>query len=72
MHLVASGLAKQHLGREISIPDVEGSIPLTLSGALGIASVAGLEGCAGWLESKADRKRFPHTTQAFLRTNGCF
>lgn len=71
-HLTASGILRQHVGRPISIPDVDGTIPLTLSGVLGISAVAGLEGCAGWLENKADRKRFPHTTQTFLRTNGAF
>lgn len=71
-HVVSSGMAKEHVGRAVSIPDVEGTISVTLSGVIGIASVAGLEGCAGWLENKSDRKRFPHTTQAFLRTNGVF
>jgi hypothetical protein len=71
-HLVASGMADEHLGRAVSIPDVEGTVKVSLSGVLGIASVAGLEGAAGWLERKQDRKKFPHTTMAFLRTNGVF
>jgi hypothetical protein len=71
-HLTSAGMTKEYLDRPISIPDVEGSIPLTLSGMLGLCAVAGLEGAAGWLENKADRKRCPHTTQAFLRTNGVF
>ena len=70
-HMTSSGLIR-HVGRPISIPDVDGAIPATLSGLLGVASVAGLDGCVGWLESKADHKRFPYTTQTFLRTNGAF
>ena len=70
-HMLRAGDLK-HVGRAISIPDVDGAIPATLSGLLGIAAVAGVDGCVGWLENKADRKRFPHTTQAFLRCNGAF
>ncbi len=71
-HGVASELFAQHLGRAITLPNVEGHTTITLSGVLGVIQYAGLEGAAGWLEHPNDRKRFPHTTQAFLHTNGVF
>ena len=71
-HGVAGELFAQHLGRPITVPGVEGAATITLSGVLGVIQCAGLEGAAGWLERANDRKRYPHTTQAFLRTNGVF
>lgn len=46
--------------------------PVSLSGLLGILSVAGVDGLAGWLSSPEDRQRFPYTTNLFLQTNGMF
>ncbi len=70
-HVIASS-TRHHLGRPVTLPDIDAPVRVTLSGVLGIASVAGLEGAEKWLSRKDDRKRFPHTTQAFLRTNGVF
>ena len=71
-HGVAGGLFAEHLGRPITLPGREGAETITLSGALGVIQCAGLEGAVGWLERSSDRKRYPHTTQAFLNTNGAF
>lgn len=73
-HAVAGGLLDEHLGRAIPVPGNERSetITITLSGVLGVIQCAGLDGAVGWLERPNDRKRYPHTTQAFLNTNGAF
>jgi hypothetical protein len=71
-HLTASGDAARHIGRPISLPDAPELVTITLSGLLGVASVAGLDDMPDWLAHKADRKKFPNTTAAFLRTNGVF
>ena len=71
-HGVASEMFAQHLGRPITVPGRESAVTVTLSGVLGVIQCAGLEGAAGWLERSNDRKRYPHTTQAFLHTNGVF
>lgn len=71
-HAAASGLLEDHLGREIGLPGQDGPVVITLSGVLGVIQCAGLEGAVGWLEQASDRKRFPHTTQVFLRSNGIF
>lgn len=71
-HAAAGGLLAEHLGRPIAIPDSEGMAVITLSGVLGVIQCAGLEGAVGWLGHLNDRRRYPHTTQAFLRTNGVF
>lgn len=60
------------VGRPVRVPDVAEPIVLTLSGLLGLAAVAGLKGCHGWISNREDRVKFPNTTQAFLRTNGVF
>ncbi len=73
-HAAASGMLAHHCGAAVEIPIPGGAkrVQVTLSGVLGVIQAAGLEGAAEWLERPADRKRFPHTTQAFLRTNGVF
>jgi hypothetical protein len=71
-HAVAGGLLTEHVGRAITMPGRDGHETITLSGVLGVVQCAGLEGAVGWLERPNDRKRYPHTTQAFLRTNGVF
>lgn len=71
-HAVEGGLLADHLGRVITVPGHEGSETITLSGVLGVIQCAGLEGAVGWLEQPGDRKRYPHTTRAFLRSNGIF
>jgi hypothetical protein len=71
-HGVAGELFAQHLGRPITLPGRDGAETITLSGVLGVIQCAGLEGAVGWLERSNDRKRYPHTTQAFQHTNGVF
>jgi hypothetical protein len=70
-HAAGGGLLA-HLGRAIPVPGHDGTAQITLSGMLGVIQCAGLDGAVGWLESPNDRKRYPHTTQAFLRSNGVF
>lgn len=71
-HLEQSGTLAKFLGRPVAIPDAEHPSTISLSGLLGVASVAGLEGALGWLTKKDERRRFPQTTNLFLRTNGVF
>ena len=74
-HVIASGMADTLVGRAIVLPDtaIEDEPELvTLSGVLGVANVAGLDGAVEWFERKEDRKRYPHTTKAFQQTNGVF
>ncbi|HTP98793.1 MAG TPA: hypothetical protein VMN56_05660 [Casimicrobiaceae bacterium] len=73
-HARAGGMIDDYVGTTIAIPARNGQVEhaITLSGMLGVIQAAGLEGAADWLESPHDRKRFPHTTAAFLRTNGVF
>lgn len=71
-HAAAGGVLAKHLGRSIVIPGHEGTTMITLSGVLGVIQCAGLDGAVGWLESSNDRRRYPHTTQSFLRTNNLF
>jgi hypothetical protein len=71
-HAAAGGVLSEHLGRPLAVPGRDAPEKLTLSGLLGVIQCAGLEGAVGWLERPNDRKRYPHTTQAFLHTNGVF
>lgn len=71
-HAAAGGLISEHLGRPIALPGHDGATMATLSGLLGVIQCAGLEGAVGWLERPNDRRRYPHTTRAFQRTNGVF
>ena len=70
-HAIDGDLVADHVGRRIQIPGHEDAC-ITLSGVMGVIQCAGLDGATGWLEKTGDRKRFPHTTQAFLTTNGIF
>jgi hypothetical protein len=71
-HADASGLAEQHVRRLIRVPGHDEPVTITLSGVLGVIQAAGIDGAVGWLEDQKDRRRYPHTTQAFLNTNGVF
>jgi hypothetical protein len=73
-HACASGLIDEYLGTTVEVRAGTDARPteVTLSGVLGVIQAAGLEGAVQWLEQAGDRKRFPHTTQAFLRCNGVF
>lgn len=73
-HALESGMIAEYRGHTIEIPADGGAAPIqiTLSGVLGVVQAAGLEGAIGWLADPGDRQRFPHTTRAFLRTNGVF
>lgn len=70
--LAETGDLQRHCGRRIAVPGVEEAQIATLSGILGVVQCAGLDNAIEWLERQGDRKRFPHTTQVFLRTNGAF
>lgn len=71
VHAREGGLSR-FVGRHIAVPGSDDKVAVTLSGVLGVIQAAGLDGAAEWLDSWGDRKRFRHTTQAFLRTNGVF
>lgn len=51
--------------------NVQGAV-CTLSGLLGVAHTAGIEGVSSWVKSPETRKRFKGTTKMFLDTNGVF
>lgn len=70
-HAAAGGLL-DYLRRTIVVPGHDGPTTITLSGLLGVIQCAGLDGAVSWLEKPNDRKRYPHTTQAYLNTNGVF
>lgn len=46
--------------------------PITLSGLLGVAHVAGIKGLETWLRDGKVREKFPGTTKLFETTNGIF
>jgi hypothetical protein len=71
-HAVEGGLLAEHVGRRVAVPGRDDPEEITLSGVLGVIQCAGLDNATNWLERPGDRKRYPHTTQAFLRTNGVF
>lgn len=66
----SSDLIKQWSGDVVSVSGTEH--PVCASGILGLLKSAGPEGARSWLRNPEDRKKFPKTTEAFLRTNGCF
>lgn len=65
-----NNLIKQSVAMPIEI-DGE-NMPITLSGLLSVMHHAGVENAAKWLDSGEERKKFPNTTEAFKRSNGCF
>lgn len=71
-HLDESGTVTAYVGASIDLPGGEAPATITLSGLLGVAQSAGLEGCIDWLEHEESRVRFPHTTEMFVRANGAF
>jgi hypothetical protein len=71
-HLHRSGSLDAYVGKAIVVPGCEGQVPASLSGVLGVCSVAGLERAISWLDNPDDRAAYPHTTMAFVRTNGVF
>ena len=71
-HATVGDIFAKHLGRPIILPGREDTETVTLSGVLGVIQCAGLDGAVGWLERSNDRKRYPHTTQTFMHTNGVF
>lgn len=65
-----NSLIKQSVAMPIEV-DGE-SVPITLSGLLAVMHHAGVENAAKWLDSSDERRKFPNTTEAFKRSNGCF
>lgn len=66
----ASKLINEYAGDAVSIGGSDHSI--TESGILGLIKSAGIRGAHEWLSREEDRKRFPRTTETFLKTNGVF
>ena len=66
----SAALINQWSGDVISINGEDH--PVCQSGILGLLKSAGNEGAKSWLTNPSDRAKYPKTTQAFLRTNGCF
>lgn len=76
-YLLASYYAPAGGADVIGAPGHDGK-PVTLSGLLAVAKLASPTGLAQWLIDAVDedgvheRKKFPATTDAYLRTNGIF
>jgi hypothetical protein len=51
--------------------EVDG-VRCSLSGLLGVAHMAGVEGCLGWTQSPQARRKFGETTAVFQHCNGIF
>jgi hypothetical protein len=71
-HLEADGSLAQYVGKPVKVPGEPAPRMITLSGMLGVAQTAGLEGAIDWLEHDENRTRFPKTTEMFVRCNGVF
>lgn len=71
-HHAVEGDLLSHVGRAVMVPGRDARETVTLSGLLGVIQCAGLDKATSWLERSSDRKRYPHTSQTFLRTNGVF
>lgn len=65
-----NNLIKQSVAMPINVDGED--VPVTLSGLLTVMHHAGVQNAAKWLDSKDERKKFPNTTEAFKRSNGCF
>jgi hypothetical protein len=61
---------KQSVAMPISIDG--DNTPMTLSGLLAVMRSAGTANAAKWIDSEDERRKFPNTTEAFKRANGCF
>lgn len=63
-------LISDNAGDVVNIDGVDHAI--TESGILGLLKCAGPSGARSWLVNPDDRKRFPKTTETFIKVNGCF
>lgn len=70
--LEKKGVLHKVIGKSVRIPDMDAPVSISLSGMLGLTAVAGVDNAIKWLTNEADRKRFPHNTNIFLRSNGIF
>lgn len=66
----SAALINQWSGDVLTINGIEH--PICASGILGLLKSAGAEGAESWLTREEDRIQYPKTTEAFLRSNGCF
>jgi hypothetical protein len=63
-------LSRLHVAMPI---DVDGeTFPITLSGLVAVMRIAGTKNAGSWLDSPDERRKFPNTTEAFKKANGCF
>lgn len=65
-----SDLITEYEFQPISVGDSEQVV--TLSGMLALIKSAGVENARSWLENPEDRKKFPKTSEMFLKANGAF
>lgn len=65
---------KEVFDQSVAMPiDLEGdSTAMTLSGLLAVMRNAGTANTSKWIDSPDERRKFPHTTEAFKKANGCF
>jgi hypothetical protein len=70
--LEKKGVLHKVVGKLVRVPDMETPVSISLSGLLGLTAVAGVDGATKWLTHEDERKRFPHNTNIFLRSNGIF
>lgn len=66
----SAALINQWSGDVLTINGIEH--PICASGILGLLKSAGTDGAESWLTNESDRTQYPKTTEAFLRSNGCF
>jgi len=65
---------KEVFDQSVAMPiDLDGdNTAMTLSGLLAVMRNAGTANTAKWIDSPEERRKFPHTTEAFKKANGCF